>query len=196
MKHFFVLLAASILLGVATSQCQATPATSSLKFQFTVSPIFKIQVDKVQAVFGPANPGDVFVPGQYFPDPGSLTNRVRVTVQSNLGTPWQVSVNGASHLIDQVNHENQLDISSLKWNVVFSEFGNTHPAPGTVARGDAWTPLTLSPVLAYTSSELDKINIEKDGKPGTNLDTQFFAFIPKNAKPGDYTTTIVFTLTE
>jgi len=121
-----------------------------------------------------------------FPDasPGKTADSdysVTVVSRSSGGERWYVQVSNDKPL---TSGNNMISNKNLTWGGTTSGSGKWY--------GNDYKPFETYPNVAYRSSEDEGNNTPQ----GTRNDFKFRLFVPENQAPGEYTCSVMFTMTE
>lgn len=167
-----VLIAIGVIL-LLQGEAWCLTATQEADVRVEVESIFTISIDQGFINFERMKPGEVKWNIPY--------TALTTTCKSNRGNPWYIKVSTNGDLLSG---------DALIPNQNFYWYG------WTLGRGTWYgtkeNQLTITPVLAYAASADEYFNYPN----GTQNAFKFKLKIPENARPGIYSTSVKFTMTE
>jgi hypothetical protein len=190
-------LAVLLFLFISLPSSFAATLTSDGTATVTVSPIFELSIDTNSIPFGSVKPGEF---KELTKGPQSGTNNYwnQATCKANTGNKWYLKIQATGPLI---SGSNQMNVSVCKWLSTYAGIwvdadsasydlsdGLNHSPTG------GYVDFTQSPELVYTSG-LDP-DYNDTVSEGTQVQFQYAIQPPSDQLPGNYTSTIRFTLTE
>ncbi len=167
-----ILVAAGILLLVQGA-VWAAATTQEAEVNVEVESVFSISVDQGFVDFERMKPGEVKWNIPY--------TALTTTSKTNRNNPWYLKINTIG---DLTSGDSNIPSQNLSW------YGWTQGLGTWYGRKE--NPLTTTPILVYSSAPSEYSNF-----PGGTQNTfKFKLRVPENTKPGIYSTTIKFTMTE
>lgn len=169
-KKFWISLIVVLLMG---TRAFAGSASATAVATVHVESVFSIELNRSDVDFESMRPGEL-----KYDIPAS---GIKVTTKSNTGNKWYLLINSLSELRDG---DKYIDNKYFKW------YGWSEGKGKWVGTGE--DSMELTPQLAYESTQEEGLSYP-DGVPN------YFKFkiaIPKSQQPGNYQSTIRFTITE
>jgi len=181
-KLFFSLIFICLTIYYTNATVFALSDVGTLKLQLKVKPIYSMTIDATTLDFGTVDPGS----GNWgnIPDADGLG----INCQTNLGTDWSLYI----QTTNDFTHDDQVSTmpsSVMQWMCVYSEVGGSKLD----------YPFAQFASIANTMQEV--YNTAKSSYQSKNGNYTFkikfmIGPVPAAAKPGNYATSVVFTMTE
>ncbi|MFA5880014.1 MAG: hypothetical protein WC860_07560 [Candidatus Margulisiibacteriota bacterium] len=182
MKRFFILTLFIVI--VSLNYANAASKSGTLKLQLKVNSIFDLSLNSKS---GSTLDFGIIQPGQgYWGNPGD--DGLSVICQTNLGEDWSLNIQTVSDFI----HEDQISTmpcSLLQWMCTYAEV-NSSKLDYAFAQ--------FNPISINNSEVYNTIKSAHSSKNGYyDFKVKFmFGPVPPKAKPGKYSTNIIFTMTQ
>lgn len=171
MKKIVLVAMATFLLSQGASQ--ALTSSQLTTFNVTVSTLFQLSIDQGYIDFGKMKPGEI--KGNIPPE------GVTVQAQTNNSKPWYLKICNSSPFTygDEIIPNN-----NFMWSGWTDGSGKWY--------GTGNNKMTTTPTLIYESAVSEYNNLPA----GTSGHLKFRLKVPDDQAPGNYTTTVKFTMTE
>ena len=171
MKNRFAVLVGALMIMAGSSH--ALTSSQLTTFNVTVSTLFQLSIDQGYIDFGKMKPGET--KGNMPPE------GVTVQAQTNNGKPWYLKVcNGSPFSYG----DEMIPNNNFMWS------GWTDGAGKWYGTGN--NKMTTTPTIIYESAASEYNNLPN----GTNCRMKFRLKVPDDQAPGNYATTVKFTMTE